>query len=153
MPIPAVRSARLLLQEKVPENIVYSPMKSRKKSYRLRARKWRSPTWSANIINRIRFCRKTHILSNGNYSVVLTDRGTGYSKNKNIAVTRWREDSTHWINTACFSSLRDVRIQGAGLVFRLCAFPICLPEKYKVTFTSDKVHSSAGWMKAYRDGD
>jgi cyclic beta-1,2-glucan synthetase len=37
---------------------------------------------------------RTHLLANGNYSVMLTAAGSGYSRWRDIAVTRWREDST-----------------------------------------------------------
>ena len=48
-----------------------------------------------------------HILSNGRYHVMITNAGGGYSHWKDIAVTRWREDSTcdNW-GTFCY--LRDV---------------------------------------------
>lgn len=35
---------------------------------------------------------RTHILSNGEYSTVITHSGTGYSHFNNIALTRWRAD-------------------------------------------------------------
>src|ERR1700722_13153025 len=50
---------------------------------------------------------RTHLLSNGNYSVMLTAAGSGYSHWRDIAVTRWREDPTcaPW---GSFVFLRDV---------------------------------------------
>ena len=36
----------------------------------------------------------THLLSNGRYAVMLTATGSGYSRWRDIAVTRWREDAT-----------------------------------------------------------
>ena len=35
---------------------------------------------------------KVHMMSNGNYTVLLSDKGTGYSKIRNADITRWRED-------------------------------------------------------------
>jgi cyclic beta-1,2-glucan synthetase len=37
---------------------------------------------------------RTHLLSNGSYSVMLTAAGSGYSRWQGIALTRWREDPT-----------------------------------------------------------
>jgi cyclic beta-1,2-glucan synthetase len=37
---------------------------------------------------------RTHLLSNGSYSVMLTAAGSGYSRWRDIALTRWREDPT-----------------------------------------------------------
>ena len=47
------------------------------------------------------------LLSNGRYHVMITNAGGGYSRWKDIAVTRWREDATRdsW-GTFCY--LRDV---------------------------------------------
>jgi len=49
---------------------------------------------------------EVQLLSNGRYSVMITNAGGGYSRWKDIAVTRWREDSTcdNW-GTFCF--IRD----------------------------------------------
>ena len=47
------------------------------------------------------------LLSNGRYHVMITDAGGGYSRWKDIAVTRWREDSTR-DNWGTFCYLRDV---------------------------------------------
>jgi cyclic beta-1,2-glucan synthetase len=50
---------------------------------------------------------EVHILSNGRYHVMITNAGGGYSRWKDIAVTRWREDGTcdNW-GTFCY--IRDV---------------------------------------------
>ncbi len=37
---------------------------------------------------------RTHLLSNGHYSVMLTTAGSGFSRWQDIALTRWREDPT-----------------------------------------------------------
>jgi cyclic beta-1,2-glucan synthetase len=50
---------------------------------------------------------EVQLLSNGRYHVMITNAGGGYSRWKDIAVTRWREDTTcdNW-GTFCF--IRDV---------------------------------------------
>ncbi len=50
---------------------------------------------------------EVQLLSNGRYNVMVTNAGGGYSRWKDIAVTRWREDSTcdNW-GTFCF--IRDM---------------------------------------------
>jgi len=50
---------------------------------------------------------EVHILSNGRYHVMITNAGGGYSRWKDIAVTRWREDST-CDNWGSFCYIRDV---------------------------------------------
>src|SRR5277367_1387700 len=50
---------------------------------------------------------RTHLLSNGSYTVMLTAAGSGYSRWRDLALTRWREDPTRdsW---GFFVFLRDV---------------------------------------------
>src|SRR5687767_14194909 len=37
---------------------------------------------------------EVHLLSNGRYHVVVTSAGGGYSRWRDLALTRWREDAT-----------------------------------------------------------
>jgi len=50
---------------------------------------------------------QVQLLSNGRYHVMLTNAGGGYSRWQDLAVTRWREDSTrdHW---GSFCYIRDL---------------------------------------------
>ena len=50
---------------------------------------------------------EVQLLSNGRYHVMVTNAGGGYSRWKDLAVTRWREDST-CDNWGSFCYLRDV---------------------------------------------
>ncbi len=50
---------------------------------------------------------EVQLLSNGRYHVMVTNTGGGYSRWKDIAVTRWREDSTS-DNWGAFCFIRDV---------------------------------------------
>jgi cellobiose phosphorylase len=50
---------------------------------------------------------EVHLLSNGRYHVMITNAGSGYSRWKDLAVTRWREDvARDDMGTFCY--LRDV---------------------------------------------
>ena len=53
---------------------------------------------------------EVQLLSNGKYHVMITNAGGGYSRWKDIAVTRWREDSTcdNWGN---FCYIRDMETE------------------------------------------
>ncbi|MES2773639.1 MAG: glucoamylase family protein [Bacteroidota bacterium] len=53
---------------------------------------------------------EVQLLSNGRYHVMVTNSGGGYSRWKDIAITRWREDSTcdNW-GTFCY--IRDMETQ------------------------------------------
>jgi cyclic beta-1,2-glucan synthetase len=62
---------------------------------------------------------EVQLLSNGRYHVMLTNAGGGYSRWKDLAVTRWREDGTcdAW---GSFCYLRDTGHR-AGVVDRVAS--------------------------------
>jgi cellobiose phosphorylase len=75
---------------------------------------------------------EVQLLSNGRYHVMITNAGGGYSRCKDLAVTRWREDTTcdNW-GTFCY--LRDV----ASGEFWSTAYQPTLkrPETYEATLS------------------
>ena len=131
---PEVKAARLLLQEKIPVNILFTKDNKEKiaiskvKIHKDRGacRRFGSPDFELP---------KAHVLSNGSYSVMVTDKGTGYSRNNGMDVSRWREDPV-LDNYGMFFYIRNVTADqcwsAAYAPFNL------LPEKYEVVFTPDK---------------
>ena len=90
---PSFRAADLLLQERVPHTTAkvlsdeYELVKSRKGPVDGDGlmRVFTNPTLHAPEV---------HLLSNGRYHVVVSNAGGGYSRWREFAVTRWREDAT-----------------------------------------------------------
>src|SRR6185369_456803 len=111
---PIVQATELLLQERTPRDVAV-------------ARPWAAEARSAATIREIeptsvrRFASAhdatpaTHLLSNGRYAVMVTSAGSGYSRWRDLAVTRWREDPTcdDW---GSYVFLRDVRSGGVWSV-------------------------------------
>lgn len=78
---------------------------------------------------------RTQLLSNGEYSVVVTTAGSGYSVCRGLAVSRWREDVTR-DNWGSFCYLRDVR---SGAVWSAGHLPVPgKPQSYEVALSEDK---------------
>ncbi|MBI3867247.1 MAG: cyclic beta 1-2 glucan synthetase [Verrucomicrobia bacterium] len=102
---PYFRAADLLLQERVPrETTVFYP-------HELEATRARESAAEAEATLRVftnpnAGAPEAHLLSNGRYHVMVTSAGGGYSLWNEIALTRWREDSTRdcW---GAFIYLRD----------------------------------------------
>src|SRR6185295_18315813 len=90
---PIVEATELLLQERLPREVVVS---------RPRAEEVKSDADVRDLVPPIlrRFTSphdaipRTHVLSNGRYAVMVTAAGSGYSRWRDLAVTRWREDVT-----------------------------------------------------------
>ena len=77
----------------------------------------------------------TQLLSNGRYAVMLTAAGSGYSRWRDLAVTRWREDATcdDW---GSYVFLRDV---DSGDVWSAGFQPSGTePDDYDVAFNEDR---------------
>ncbi|MFH2067904.1 MAG: glucoamylase family protein [Candidatus Omnitrophota bacterium] len=101
----AFRAAEPLLQEKVPDARPFFPGLSDELEIR------REPG-EHNALMRIFTSPNTpvpevHLMSNGRYHVMVTNAGGGYSRWKDIAITRWREDAT-CDNMGIFCYIRDM---------------------------------------------
>ena len=78
---------------------------------------------------------RTHLLSNGRYAVMLTAAGSGYSRWRDIAVTRWREDATR----DCWGSYIFLRDAQTGEVWSAGYQPSGVePDSYEVSFYEDR---------------
>ncbi|MHB8446546.1 MAG: glycoside hydrolase family 94 protein, partial [Rudaea sp.] len=76
------------------------------------------------------------ILSNGRYHAMLTIAGGGYSRCKELSLTRWREDST-CDNWGAFCYIRDVN---SGKVWSNTLQPVLAPgSRFEAIFTESHV--------------
>jgi cyclic beta-1,2-glucan synthetase len=90
---PVIEAAELLLQEKAPRDIPVATVRT-EVSERGNLPAEEVSVDSRLVLNPARALRSTNLMSNGRYSVMLTARGTGYSRWGDLAVTRWRADPT-----------------------------------------------------------
>ncbi|MEI9956139.1 MAG: hypothetical protein WDM90_07525 [Ferruginibacter sp.] len=100
-----VKSALLLLQERIPR---VSTFYSQLCMQGMLLQNQEATDMTMRVINTPNTpIPEVQLLSNGRYHVMVTNSGGGYSRWKNIAVTRWREDSTcdNW-GTFCY--IRDM---------------------------------------------
>jgi len=78
---------------------------------------------------------EVQLLSNGRYHVMVTSAGGGYSRFKDLAVTRWREDATS-DNWGTFCYLRDV---ASGAYWSSAYQPtLRKPESYEAIFSEGR---------------
>jgi cyclic beta-1,2-glucan synthetase len=90
---PIVEATELLLQERMPRDVLVA---------RPRAEEVKGAADVRDLVPPVprRFTSphdaipRTHLLSNGRYAVMVTAAGSGYSRWRDVAVTRWREDVT-----------------------------------------------------------
>jgi cyclic beta-1,2-glucan synthetase len=131
---PLVQATELLLQERIPVGVPAAhPRAEEVLTGRLAQAQ---PGMSTRVYHQVDTdTPRTHLLSNGNYNVMITAAGGGYSNCGIDAVTRWREDVTR-DNWGTFIYLRDVR---SGAVWSSAYQPVCKkPQSYEVAFSEDK---------------
>ena len=129
-----IQSIELLLQEKIPQNphLEY-PHPDETLGLPPARRPVSSAPWRVPADSPV---PQVHVLSQGDYSLMITNAGSGYSQWREFALTRWQADSTlddwgSWIY------LQD-RESGA-LWSATCQPTGCLPENQDVLFSIYKV--------------
>ncbi|MCR1934322.1 GH36-type glycosyl hydrolase domain-containing protein [Clostridium tepidum] len=130
---PEVKATELLLQERKSNRIVYN-----------RSIKKYNTELKINNINqysRIYNTAKTYIprvgvLSNGSYSLMISNRGGGYSKKENTTIYRWREDLT-FDSKGLFLYIKNINSNN----YWSATYEPCKVEgdNYKTHFSSDKI--------------
>jgi cyclic beta-1,2-glucan synthetase len=131
---PAVQATELLLQERIPVGV---PAAHPRAEEVLTGRVAQTnPGMITRVYDSADYSTpRTQLLSNGNYSVMITTAGSGYSRCEGNGVTRWREDVTR-DNWGMFVYLRDVR---TGAVWSAGHQPVGQrPQSYSVAFSEDK---------------
>src|SRR5665213_2389809 len=131
---PIVKATQLLLQERMPQDVaVARPPPELAKAAALVANL--TPEVLRRYTTAHSHAPRTHLLSNGRYSTMLTAVGSGYSRWHDVTMTRWREDPTcdGWGN---YVFLRDV---GNGEVWSAGYQPTGIePDTYEVSFHEDR---------------
>ncbi len=88
----AFQATLLLLQERVPRAVPFHPEMTERVDFRSGQPTTETPLRVIATPNTP--SPEVQLLSNGRYHVMLTNSGAGYSRWKDMAVTRWREDGT-----------------------------------------------------------
>jgi cyclic beta-1,2-glucan synthetase len=132
---PIIQATELLLQERTPRDVAVARPRAEEVKVAAKVRDVILPM-SRRFHSPHDRVPRTHILSNGNYAVMITGAGSGYSRWRDLAVTRWREDVTcdSW---GSYIFLRDTR---SGDVWSAGYQPTGVePDSYEVEFSEDRV--------------
>jgi cyclic beta-1,2-glucan synthetase len=131
---PLVQASELLLQERTPRSVAVSRPRGEEVLEAAHVRDIVPPTLR-RFESPHDITPRTHLLSNGRYTVMITAAGSGFSRWEDLAVTRWREDTTRdcW---GTFVFLRDSRtgdVWSAG--FQPCGTEA---DRYDVVYSEDR---------------
>jgi cyclic beta-1,2-glucan synthetase len=116
---PRIQSVELLLQEQIPQSVpIQNPYAGNVKGLaRLTSTAVRIAPWSVPVRTAI---PQVNLLSNGNYSVLVSNSGSGYSSWRGVDLTRWQADGVldpcgSWIYIQDMKHLRTGEESGTGL--------------------------------------
>ncbi len=134
--VPMIKATELLLQERMPKKEIYIKEfeeeeivdLNKGRQEEIRARRTYSTAQTP--------IPETNLLSNGAYSVMLTNSGGGFSQYQGQAVSRWREDATrdNWGMAFYIQNLN------ANTYWSAAHQPVGRePESYEVAFEPDRV--------------
>ena len=131
---PIVQAAELLLQERMPRDVAVArpPPEQATAAAEIASL---VPVIQRRYTSAHSRVPRTHLLSNGRYSTMVTAAGSGYSRWHDVVITRWREDVTcdGW---GAYIFLRDVR---SGETWSAGYQPSGVePDNYAVTFSEDR---------------
>ncbi|ACL15994.1 GH36-type glycosyl hydrolase domain-containing protein [Methanosphaerula palustris] len=126
---PLLKATSLLLQEKVPKVAPFYPHAGEVQGIHKMLGEPESMMRVYTTPNTPR--PEVQLLSNGRYHVMVNNAGAGYSRWKDLAVTRWREDPTaDCAGTFCY--VRDVE---SGVFWSTAFQPACRPtSSYQAIF-------------------
>ena len=131
---PMIQATELLLQERMPHDVaITAPLIDTAASTASigdpvlsTQRRYDSPH---------AFSPRTHLLSNGRYAVMLTAAGSGYSRWRDIAVTRWQEDAT----CDAWGSYVLLRNRQTGALWSAGYQPsVVEPDRYQVSYSEGR---------------
>jgi cyclic beta-1,2-glucan synthetase len=139
---PIFRATEGLLQERAPKVAPFYPNAAETSGLRQRAGEYQALLRVFSNPNSA--LPEVHLLSNGSYNIMVTNAGGGYSRWRDLAVTRWQEDATRDCHgTFCY--LRDLT---SGEVWSTAYQPTLRQPK-----TYDAIFSQARAEYRRRDGE
>ncbi|MFO7643859.1 MAG: glucoamylase family protein [Desulfosarcina sp.] len=103
--VPMFQATRLLLQERIPKATAFYAHTTELSEHPMASGAPETPIRVFTTPDTLN--PQVQLLSNGRYHVMITNAGGGYSRWKDLAVTRWREDRT-CDNWGMFCYIRDV---------------------------------------------
>lgn len=131
--LPEFQATLLLLQERIPKAVAprlhHAAIAGSRGTPNL-------PHMPVRVLPSATPSPEAQLLSNGRYHVMVTNSGGGYSRWKDLAITRWREDPTR-DNWGSFCYVRDIT---SGLFWSAAHQPtLARADTYEATFSEPRV--------------
>ena len=129
---PEMQSISILLEERMPENVIITKEKKEK---------IQKIKYTADEVYTERIYQKvneklpiSNVISNDNYTIVMNQKGEGYSKYKDILINRYKKTSD--IAQGIFFFIKNIKTKKIW-TGNYQAY-LNIPDKYQIKFTQDK---------------
>ncbi len=131
---PIIQATQLLLQERIPRDVLAAHPGADEVAAAANVREL-VPPMPRGFESPHQPVPRTHLLSNGSYAVMITAAGSGYSRWRDLAVTRWREDAT----CDCWGMYVFLRDVPNGKLWSAGYQPTGIePDSYEAAFFEDR---------------
>ena len=129
---PEMQSVKILLEERMPENVIITKEEKEK----IRKIKYKDyETYSVRTYNKINEdLNRLNVISNENYTVVMDQKGAGYSMYKDILINRFKTTSD--VAQGIFFYIKNVKSKKIWTANYMNF--LAKPDSYKVSFMPDK---------------
>lgn len=134
--LPEIKSTELLLKEKIPQNVVFE----RNEDFSVKNRYFEGEVLIPRVFEKVnQDSPQVLLLSNGEYSSMLTVNGNGYSKKNDTMLYRWKGNSTS-DDSGMFFYVKNLNSNE----YWSSTFEPCkdIGDKYSVEFNLDKAKFS-----------
>ena len=129
---PEMQSVKILLEERMPENVIIAK-EEKEKIKKIRYKDYE--TYAVRTFNKINEdLNRLNVISNGEYTIVFDQKGNGYSKYKDILINRFKETSD--VPQGIFFYLKNVNTNRIWTANHMNFLP--KPDYYNVSFMPDK---------------
>ncbi len=131
---PMIQATELLLQERTPRDVGVARPRSEEVKAEANVRETVAPT-IRRFSSPHDLIPRTHLLSNGRYTVMITAAGSGFSRWRELSVTRWHEDVTcdSWGTYIFVRDVHNGKVWSAG--FQPAGVEA---DSYEVEFSEDR---------------
>ncbi len=127
---PQIKAVDVLLQERMPENVVITKEK-KEKIEKLKNKDYEN--YSVKVINNINSkLNNYNVISNENYTICMDEKGNGFSKYKNYFINRYKPTNDY--SQGIYFYIKDLKTEK---VLKIGAETTQETDKYEVIFTPD----------------
>lgn len=130
---PEIKAIEILLQEKMPENIIVTK-EEKEKTEKLKYKDYES--YTEKVYTKIdEDFNKSNVIANENYTVVMNQKGNGFSKYNNVYINRYKETDDEDQGIRFFiKNVKSKKIWSSNYTNYMEK-----PEKYIVSFAPDNI--------------